>query len=75
MCLLKFNPVALRKAKILCNFGLSECNRVKSTVFKTSILGLIKSTASFCSKSKHLKSVRKISSYKQLWTYKSCYFR
>ena len=23
------NPVALRKAKILCNFGLSECNRVK----------------------------------------------
>ena len=25
-----FNPVALRKAKIVCNFGLSECNRVKS---------------------------------------------
>ena len=24
------NPVALRKAKIVCNFGLSECNRVKS---------------------------------------------
>ena len=24
-----FNPVALRKAKIVCNFGLSECNRVK----------------------------------------------
>ena len=22
------NPIALRKAKILCNFGLSECNRV-----------------------------------------------
>ena len=24
-----FNPVALRKAKIVYNFGLSECNRVK----------------------------------------------
>ena len=23
-----FNPTALRKAKIVCNFGLSECNRV-----------------------------------------------
>ena len=25
----RFNPIALRKAKIVCNFGLSECNRVK----------------------------------------------
>ena len=24
-----FNPVPPRKAKIVCNFGLSECNRVK----------------------------------------------
>ena len=24
-----FNPIALRKAKIVYNFGLSECNRVK----------------------------------------------
>ena len=23
-----FNPIALRKAKIACNFGLSECSRV-----------------------------------------------
>ena len=23
------NLIALRKAKIVCNFGLSECNRVK----------------------------------------------
>ena len=23
-----FNPIALRKAKIVCNFGLSECNWV-----------------------------------------------
>ena len=23
-----FNNIALRKAKIVCNFGLSECNRV-----------------------------------------------
>ena len=22
------NPIALRKAKIVCNFGLSECSRV-----------------------------------------------
>ena len=25
------NPIALRKAKIVYNFGLSECNRVKCT--------------------------------------------
>ena len=25
-----FNPIALRKAEIVCNFGLSVCNRVKS---------------------------------------------
>ena len=30
MHILSFNPVALRKAKIAYNFGLSECNRVKS---------------------------------------------
>ena len=24
-----FNPIAVRKAKIVYNFGLSECNRVK----------------------------------------------
>ena len=24
------NPIALRKAKIVYNFGLSECNRVKN---------------------------------------------
>ena len=28
-----FNPMALRKAKIAYNFGLSECNRVKPTLF------------------------------------------
>ena len=28
---LHFNPVACRKAKIVCNFGLSECNWVKLT--------------------------------------------
>ena len=27
-----FNPFALRKAKSVCNFGLSECNRVKSAM-------------------------------------------
>ena len=28
--LANFNPIALRKAKIVYNFGLSECNRVKN---------------------------------------------
>ena len=27
-----FNPIALRKAKIVYNFGLSECNRGKMKV-------------------------------------------
>ena len=27
-----FNPIALRKAKITYNFGLSECNKVKPVV-------------------------------------------
>ena len=26
------NPIALRKAKIVYNFGLSECNRVNSSI-------------------------------------------
>ena len=33
-----FNPIALRKAKIVQNFGLSECNRVNSI---SAILDLI----------------------------------
>ena len=28
-----FNPIALRKAKILYNFGPSECSRVKMVAF------------------------------------------
>ena len=28
-----FNPIALRKAKIIYNFGLSECHRVKVTEY------------------------------------------
>ena len=27
-----FNPIALKKAKIVYNFGLTECNRVKRGV-------------------------------------------
>ena len=27
-CYLYINPIALRKAKIVYNFGLSECNRI-----------------------------------------------
>ena len=32
-CCKAFNPTALRKAKIVYNFGLSECNRVKDLSF------------------------------------------
>ena len=28
---MQFNPTVLRKTKIVSNFGLSECNRVKKT--------------------------------------------
>ena len=28
------NPIALRKAKIVYNFGLSECNRVKEVLWR-----------------------------------------
>ena len=35
-----FNPIALRKAKIVYNFGLSECNRVKcSSVYCQNAFG------------------------------------
>ena len=30
--IISINPIALRKAKIACNFGLSECNRVNTYV-------------------------------------------
>ena len=30
--MLSFNRIALRKAKIACNLGLSECSRVNSSV-------------------------------------------
>ena len=32
-----FNPIALRKDKIVCNFGLSECNRVKGSYDKQNL--------------------------------------
>ena len=28
-----FNPIALTKVKIVCNFGLSECNRVDMLIY------------------------------------------
>ena len=39
----RFNPVALRKAKIVYNFGLSECNKVKITVLGVSYLSVCSS--------------------------------
>ena len=33
-CTFNINPIALRKAKIVCNFGISECNRVKEQLTK-----------------------------------------
>ena len=32
-CTSLLNPIALRKAKIMYNFGLSECSRVKTKNF------------------------------------------
>ena len=33
ICVIFINPIALRKTKIVCNFGLSECKRVKPRKF------------------------------------------
>ena len=41
-----FNPIALRKAKIVYSFGLSECNRVKFT-FQSYLYQLLQGVA-FC---------------------------
>ena len=37
-----FNPIALRKAKIVYNFGLSECNMVNMILAFLSAIGLIR---------------------------------
>ena len=39
-----FNPIALRKAKIVYNLGLSECNRVKSRKGQAAIGEITKKT-------------------------------
>ena len=33
-----FNPIALRKAQIAYNFGLSECNKVKVPFYKIQLI-------------------------------------
>ena len=46
---LLFNPIALRKAKIVCNFGLSECNRVKKQIsYESDLLSNISLTEVSC---------------------------
>ena len=35
---LSINPTALRKAKIVYNFGLSECNRVKTQIVTSQLI-------------------------------------
>ena len=35
------NPAALRKTKIVYNFGLSECNKVKCFIFSLGISKII----------------------------------
>ena len=35
-----FNPIALKKAKIVYNFGLTECNRVYTILAVLSAIGL-----------------------------------
>ena len=37
-----FNPIALRKAKIAYNFGLSEWNKVKEVVASEATLGKLR---------------------------------
>ena len=39
---MKFNPIALRKAKIVHNFGLSESNWIKPMECQTSVSHLTK---------------------------------
>ena len=46
------NPIALRKAKILCNFGLSECNRVKEQSYSFTSVGHMWSYCLACNKKK-----------------------
>ena len=48
--LLYLNPIALRKAKIVYNFGLSECNRVNipTLVFVTPVMSQLTQYASHC---------------------------
>ena len=36
-CVTYVNPIALRKAKVVCNFGLSECRRVKLMLYKANL--------------------------------------
>ena len=62
-----FNPIALRKAKIVYNFGLSECNRVKIEI------GLKLKAISFMEAAKKLKKFLFLIGQK-IWkcTYRSC---
>ena len=50
------NPIALRKAKIVCNFGLSECNRVNPLSYQCS-MKISKTTIKFGSDMSFLSSV------------------
>ena len=43
MAIKDLNPIALRKAKIVCTFGPSECIRVNDHITGKSILSLKKS--------------------------------
>ena len=46
---LLFNPIAPRKAKIVCNFGLSGCNRVRKQIsYKSDLLSNISLTEVSC---------------------------
>ena len=54
-CFISFNPVALRKAKIVCNFGLSECNRVKLMYCLLIFILLLSSYAWLITQEKHEK--------------------
>ena len=52
-----FNSIALRKAKIVYNFGLSECNRVKGRQLQGFSIGFCKTIATIKMGSNHKKRI------------------
>ena len=54
----RLNPIALRKAKSVCNFGLSECNRVNESLSSNFVDDALNNQASIYKLNFHSKKVR-----------------